>query len=70
MWSAGDEVLIEYEDRSVSGWIVLASPNSISLMLGFEAMLGGHVGMMPVLCHDDGIYRSIVTEKPVKLSKL
>lgn len=69
MWKNGDEVLIEYEGRSVPGWIILASPNSVSLMLGFEAMLGGHVGMMPVLRHDDGVYRSIISEEAVRLTK-
>lgn len=45
----------------VDGTVILASENGASLMLGFEAILDGHVGMMPVLRGDDGVYRSIVT---------
>jgi hypothetical protein len=60
----GDLVLIGCDDRSVEGWVILASENSESLMLGFEAILGGHAGMMPVLLQD-GVYRSIITGEAV-----
>lgn len=60
----GDLVWIGCDDRSVEGWVLLASENGASLMLGFEAILGGHVGMMPVLLQD-GVYRSIVTGEAV-----
>jgi hypothetical protein len=60
----GDLVLIGCDDRSVEGHIILASDNQESLMLGFEAILDGHVGMMPVLLQD-GVYRSIVTGQAV-----
>jgi hypothetical protein len=70
MWKTGDDVLIECAGQTVPGRVVLASPNSVSLMLDFEAILDGHVGMMPVLRHDDGIYRSIVTQIAVSLKPL
>lgn len=63
----GDFVTIQYEGRSVAGMILLASPNGKSLMLGFDAMLGGHVGSMPVLMDHDGTYRSIVTNEMVSI---
>jgi hypothetical protein len=37
MWKTGDDVLIEYDGRTVEGRVILASPNSVSLMLGFES---------------------------------
>lgn len=61
----GDPVLIGYDGRTVEGTIMLASENELSLMLGFEAMLGGHLGMMPVLRDDGGVYRSIITGEAV-----
>lgn len=60
----GDKVWIGYEDRNVAGVIILASANEQSLMLGFEAILGGCVGMMPVLMQD-GVYRSLFTGEAV-----
>jgi hypothetical protein len=69
IWRTGDAVQIECDGRTVPGSVTLASPNSISLVLSFEAILDGHVGMMPVLRHDDGVYRSIVTQVAVRLSK-
>ena len=44
----GDKIEIDNDGRTVEGVVVFASPNGISLMIGFDAMLGGHVGMMPV----------------------
>jgi hypothetical protein len=60
----GDPVWIGCDDRTVEGTILLASGNERSLMLGFEAILGGHVGVMPVL-FVDGVYRSVVTGEAV-----
>jgi hypothetical protein len=61
---SGDHVWIGCDDRTVEGTILLASENGNSLMLGFEAILSGHVGMMPVLL-EDGVYRSVVTGEAV-----
>jgi hypothetical protein len=63
----GDAVWIEYEGRGVRGRILLASPNGESLMLGFDVILGGHVGMMPILQRADGGYLSLIEGKPVKI---
>lgn len=47
-FAKGDRIEIDYNGRTVDGAVTLASPNGLSLMIEFEAMLGGHVGKMPV----------------------
>lgn len=63
----GDKVQIECQGVSIIGTVVLASSNGKSLMLGFDGILDGHFGGMPVLRDDDGTYRSIMSGTPVKL---
>lgn len=64
--ATGDRVLITYEGRTVPGAVVLASPNGRSLMLSFEAILGGYVGMMPVLRQAaDDVYRDVFNQNEV-----
>jgi len=60
----GDAVKITYEGRTVDGFVIMASPNGRSLLVKFEAMLGGYVGMMPIL---DG--RDVFNDKPVTLAR-
>jgi len=57
----GDRVIITCDGEQYAGHIILASSNEVSLMLGFEAIIDGHVGMMPVLRGNDGVYRSLFT---------
>ena len=62
----GDAVVITYDGRTVDGEVLLASANGQSLVLGFEALLGGHVGVMPVLWRSDvGGYADLMTGQPV-----
>lgn len=64
IFKTGDAVLIECDGRTAPGIVVFASENGVSLMLGFEAVLSGHAGMMPVLRDDDGdgnTFHSIMT---------
>lgn len=68
-WKTGDQVIIECNGRTVSGKVLLASQNSVSLMLEFEAILASHVGMMPVLRDDAGVYRSVVNGQVATLRK-
>lgn len=68
VWHTGDKVHIAIGVVNVDGVVKLASGNGRSLMLEFDAVLNGHVGMMPVLQHDDGVYRSIVTDEEVTLT--
>ena len=67
---AGDAVMITYDGRTVPGTITLASPNGVSLMLAFDALLGGHVGMMPVLGDGRGNYASLIEQRPVKIERV
>jgi hypothetical protein len=56
----GDQVKLTYEGHTVHGTLVLASPNSLSLFVSFEAILGGHVGGMALFKESDGEpYRSL-----------
>jgi hypothetical protein len=64
---SGDAVTIFCAGCRVDGTVIMASPNGASLMLGFESILDGHVGMMPVLRGDDGVYRSIITGSEVRV---
>jgi hypothetical protein len=64
----GDPIWIEHDGRTVEGTILLASENERSLVVGFEAMLGGHLGMMPVLLDEHGYYRSIITGEAVTIT--
>lgn len=64
-----DRVWITCGCITVPGMILLASENSVSLMLGFDGMLEGHLGAMPVLRHDDGKYRSIVNDVEVRIER-
>ena len=52
-YKKGDLIEITCDGRTVEGVILMASSNSISLMIGFEAILHGHLGKMPVLMSDD-----------------
>lgn len=71
IYEKGDSVQIEHEGRTVDGTITLASPNGKSLILAFEAMLGGHVGQMPVTMRDDGLTGySIIDGTEVRVRKM
>ena len=67
-WRQGDRVTITIGSDSAPGEVILASGNGASLMLQFEAILHGHVGMMPVL-QEDGGFHSIVTGEVVELTE-
>lgn len=68
---AGDRVNIWYKGIFTQGSVLLASGNSKSLMLGFEAILSGYVGMMPVLWSDESErYEDLIKGLPVNLTKL
>lgn len=45
----GDFVIVEAEGRAVRAMVGLASNNGLSVILHFEAVLGGWVGSMPAL---------------------
>jgi hypothetical protein len=64
-----DGSLPPLREVTCAGTVLLASANGRSLMLGFDAILLGHVGMMPVLLGDDGVFRSVATGDEVRLAR-
>ena len=67
MLKPGDPVIITYEGKTVHGFVRLASGNGRSLVLGFEATLGGFVGMMAISVEDDGRAIDLFMRKPVTI---
>lgn len=79
IFKTGDRVLITLP--AGAGWIsdsgfktpatvLLASDNGRSLMLGFEAMIGGYVGLMPVLWSDDfGEFCELIAGRTIKVDE-
>jgi hypothetical protein len=59
----GDRVKIGWEGRTINAEVLIASPNGKSLMLQFEAIIGGYVGMMPVVQDDVGKFHTIGTNE-------
>lgn len=48
----GSKVRITYQAENTIGTVLFQSDNGKSLMLGFESVLGGYVGSMPILWVD------------------
>jgi hypothetical protein len=67
-WHTGDACWITVEGRRVEGEICMASPNSRSLIVDFEAVLLGFVGRMALGLREgaDG-YTELFTDTPAKL---
>lgn len=64
----GDTVLVAYSGKKdISAKITLISPNGKSLVISFDAMPGGHVGMMPVATDDAGNFYSLIEGLPLTL---
>src|SRR5258707_1239590 len=60
IFEKGDAITITCGDRIVTGKIDLISKNQVSAVVTYDALLGGHAGMMPVMRYDLGrsAYRS------------
>ena len=70
VYKAGEAVQITCEGRTVPGTVSVASSNGVSLMLEFEAVLAGHVAMMPVVWDDQAqAFRSVVGGVAVELAE-
>jgi hypothetical protein len=65
----GSRVLLTYKGREMEARVVIASENQQSLAFAFDGMLGGFVGMMPVLDNGDG-YRDLIEGEPVEVKAL
>lgn len=50
----GETVHIERGRQRLEGTVIVASKNGRSLMLAFDGMIGGYIGMMPVLAAEEG----------------
>jgi len=66
----GDPVVITYDSRTVRGTVKLASSNGRSLVLEYEAILGGFLGIMPALMDDDGSFRDLLFGRPIVISHI
>lgn len=69
-YSKGDAIEVTCNGRTVDGIVVLASPNSQSLFIAFDAMFGGHVGMMPVTMRDANSGYSIIDDTEITIRKV
>jgi hypothetical protein len=67
-FSRGDFVEIACGDRTLDGMVTLASPNGQSLIVMFDGMLDGHVGVMPLHWHNEG-FIALLTGTPVTLTR-
>ena len=68
-YTKGDPIWITCGERTIEGVIIIASDNDLSLMLGFDAMLGGHAGKMPVTMRDASSGFSIIDGAEVTIRK-
>lgn len=59
---AGDAITIIHDGRPRPGRVVMVSDNQVSALIGFDGLVGGHAGMMPVMRWNAQrkIYRSII----------
>jgi hypothetical protein len=69
-YQRGDFVRLSSGDRRIRAMVMLASPNGRSLVLGFEGLFRGHLGMMPVLQDEAGVYHTVFTDAVVEIERL
>lgn len=67
IFKRGDFVRITADDRTVDGMVTLASPNGVSLVIQYEAILRGYAGAMPLFFFD-GEFRTLGTHDVVVLA--
>jgi hypothetical protein len=58
-YSKGDAVVLIYEDRTVEAVVQVIA--GAGMLIGFDAIIGGHVGSMPLRLQDAarGLYLSV-----------
>jgi len=67
---SGDYVWIIADGKRIKALVGLASPNSYSLMLYFDAMVWGYLGAMPILWVEaEHKYHDLVRREEVQLEK-
>lgn len=67
MLRPGDQVHVTLDGQSATAVVLFASQNGRSLMLQFDALLGGYLGLMPVLRGADGQFRDLIRSEVVTL---
>jgi hypothetical protein len=68
-FKTGEPVRITLHGKTVSGEILLASANGLSLTLIFDEYLGSYIHLMPVLWIDEG-YVDLLRAEPVTICRL
>lgn len=63
---SGQKLRLTHNGRTVDAVVVFGSENRKSLMVSFEAIVDGCVGMMPVLV-EDGVARNVFTGSMVEI---
>lgn len=65
---AGQHVTLIYKGREIDATVRIVSGNQKSISFVFDGMLGGYIGMMPALDHDDGLgYRDLIEGEIVEV---
>jgi hypothetical protein len=63
----GDTLILGCKGEQFLATVSLASPNGKSLVVLFNAMIDGHLGMMPVTVDERGDYCSLINRVPITL---
>jgi hypothetical protein len=67
----GDRVRVQAFGRHVDAIVEIAAGNGRSLMVSFDALLGGYVGMMPLLWSQDRTcYQDLIRGEKVVIETL
>jgi hypothetical protein len=68
-YKKGDDIEVTCQGRTADGKVLMASPNSQSLMISFDMICGGHVGKMPVTMTSEISGFSIIDGTEVTIRK-
>ena len=63
----GEFAWVTYRGKTVRVMCTLLSPNGESAIIMFDAMLGGHLGMMLITWRDDR-YESLIEGEPLVMT--
>jgi hypothetical protein len=63
----GEFVWVTYSGKTVKAMCLLVSDNGVSAVIMFDAMLGGHLGMMPIVW-TVGHYESLLEGLPLTMT--
>jgi hypothetical protein len=72
IYSRGDPVMMIHGDQTVDAEVLMVSENQSAALISFEAIVGGHVGKMPLLLHGAmlAIYRVMGRHRGHELEKV